>query len=189
MYYKMYANIMDTPTPGWMAILLSPRDNILWMPSIANSAQLSSFCWVQRLVEWDWTWLEHLIWSCMILTGIQLQIFRSGNNRVHVGWDGHQMDSWLILNCLTLHVLLLPIITLCLDKYNNEGKLFLRRKEEIFLCHIIYTGISRSPLAVKIKRLNSLLFLWTSESRILFVSWCLFIWRVAVFLKRKGKWD
>lgn len=109
MYYKMYANIMDTPILDLMDILLSPRDNILWILSIVNSAQLLSFCWVQRLVEWDWTWLEHLIWSCMISTGIQLQIFRSCNSCVHVGWDGHKMNSWLIFNYLTLHVLLLPI--------------------------------------------------------------------------------
>lgn len=127
---------MDTPILDLMDILPSPRDNILLILSIVNSAQLLSFCWVQRLVEWDWTWLEHLIWSCMILTGIQLQIFRSGNNCVHVDWDGHQMNSWLILNCMALHVLLLPITTLYLDKFNNEGKLFLRRKEEVFLCYI-----------------------------------------------------
>lgn len=77
MYYRRHANVTDILILDLMEILPSPRGNRLLIVLIVNSAQLSSFCWVQKLVEWDWIWLELLTWSYMISTGIQLLIFRS----------------------------------------------------------------------------------------------------------------
>lgn len=149
---------MDTLTLDLMDILLSPRGNRLLILLIVNSVQLLSFCWVQRLAESDWIWLAHLIWSCMISTGIQLQIFRSDNNCVHVVWEGHQRSSWLTLKCLALYVLLLPNYHIasgqvyCWRKTVSE-----KRRRNISLSYFIYWYHWKPPCSKK-WRVNSVFF-------------------------------